>query len=51
MRLLSLPEVLVIAEAVTGIEAETLIRVSRIELLESAIAASEAGFGGALLVP
>lgn len=51
MRLLSLSEVLVIAQAVTGIEAETLIRVSRIELLESAIAASEAGFGEHDLYP
>ena len=51
MRLLTLPEVLVIAEAVTGIDAEILVRVSRIELLESAIAASEAGFGEHDLYP
>jgi len=51
VRLLTLPEVLVIAEAVTGIDAEILVRVSRIELLESAIAASEAGFGEHDLYP
>lgn len=45
MRLLTLPEVLIIAEAVTGIDAEILVKVSRIELLESAIAAPQAGFG------
>ncbi len=51
MRLLTLAEVLIIAEAVTGIDADILIRVSRIELLESAIAASEAGFGEHDLYP
>lgn len=51
MRLLTLAEVLIIAEAVTGINADILIRVSRIELLESAIAASEAGFGEHDLYP
>lgn len=51
MRLLTLPEVLIIAEAVTGIDAEILVKVSRIELLESAIAASQAGFGNFELYP
>lgn len=51
MRLLTLAEVLIVAEAVTGIDAEILTRVSRIELLESAIAASEAGFGEHNLYP
>lgn len=51
MRLLTLPEVLIIAEAVTGIDAEILVRVSRIELLESAIAAPQAGFGDYELYP
>lgn len=51
MRLLTLAEVLIIAEAVTGIKAETLVRVSRIELLESAIAATEAGYGDHDLYP
>lgn len=51
MRLLTLPEVLIIAEAVTGIDAEILVKVSRIELLESAIAASQAGFGNFELHP
>jgi len=51
VRLLTLAEVLIIAEAVTGIDADILIKVSRIELLESAIAASEAGFGEHDLYP
>lgn len=51
MRLLTLPEVLIIAEAVTGIDAEILVRVSRIELLESAIAAPRAGFSDYDLYP
>lgn len=51
MRLLTLAEVLIIAEAVTGIDTDILRRVSRIELLESAIAASEAGFGEHDLYP
>lgn len=51
MRLLTLPEVLIIAEAVTGIDAEILVKVSRIELLESAIAASQAGFDNFELYP
>lgn len=51
MRLLTLPEVLIIAEAVTGIDAEILVKVSRIELLESAIAAPQAGFGNFELYP
>lgn len=51
MRLLTLAEVLIVAEAVTGINTEILSRASRLELLESAIAASEAGFGKHDLYP
>ena len=45
MRYLTLAEAMTIAEAVTGIAASTLARVSRLELLESAIHAPQAGFG------
>jgi len=45
VRYLSLAEALVIAEAVTGIDVRTLSRVSRVELLDSALHAPQAGFG------
>ena len=45
MRYLTLAEALTIAEAVTGIDAATLARVSRLELLDSALHAPQAGFG------
>ena len=45
MRYLSLHEALVIGQAVTGIEARTLASASRVELLESALHAPQAGFG------
>jgi death-on-curing protein len=45
VRYLTLAEALIIAEAVTGIEAGTLARVSRLELLDSALHAPQAGFG------
>ena len=45
MRYLSLAEALLIAEAVTELDAATLIRASRIELLDSALHAPQAGFG------
>lgn len=45
MRYLSLAEALVIAEAVTGIDARTLSRASRVDLLDSALHAPQAGFG------
>lgn len=45
MRFLTLAEALVIAEAVTGISARTLQSASRIELLDSALHAPQAGFG------
>lgn len=45
MRYITLGEALVIAEAVTGIDAATLVRASRVELLDSALNASHAGFG------
>jgi len=44
VRYLTLAEALTIAEAVTGVEAVTLARVSRLELLESALHAPQAGF-------
>ncbi len=45
MRYLTLAEALIIAEAVTGIDARTLRSVSRLELLDSALHAPQAGFG------
>lgn len=45
MRYLTLAEVLTIAEAVTGLDAVTLARASRLELLDSALHAPQAGFG------
>lgn len=45
MRYLSLAEALIIGEAVTGIDARTLSRASRIGLLDSALHAPQAGFG------
>lgn len=51
MRYLSLAEAFVIAEAVTGIESHTLVRVSRSDLLDSALHAPQAGFGDTDLYP
>ncbi len=45
MRYLTLVEALVVAEAVTGIDARTLARASRVDLLDSALHAPQAGFG------
>jgi death-on-curing protein len=45
VRYLTLAEALVIAEAVTGIDARTLSRASRVDLLDSALHAPQAGFG------
>ena len=45
MRYLGLAEAFVIAEAVTGIDAHDLVRVSRSDLLDSALHAPQAGFG------
>jgi death-on-curing protein len=45
VRYLTLAETLVIAEAVTGIEPATLARASRLDLLDSALHAPQAGFG------
>ena len=45
MRYLTLDEALEIAEDVTGIDSDTLARVSRIELLDSALHAPSSGFG------
>ncbi|HEU5151694.1 MAG TPA: type II toxin-antitoxin system death-on-curing family toxin [Iamia sp.] len=51
MRYLTLAEALVVAERVTGIEAEVLVRASRVELLDSALHAPQAGFGADDLYP
>ena len=51
MRYLTLAEAMVIAEAVTGIEARTLVRASRVDLLDSALHAPAAGFGADDLYP
>jgi len=45
VRYLTLAEALVIAEAVTGIDARILSRASRVDLLDSALHAPQAGFG------
>lgn len=45
MRYLTLTEALVIEEAVTGIDPVTLAKASRLELLDSALHAPQAGFG------
>ncbi|MCW3037999.1 MAG: death-on-curing family protein [Actinobacteria bacterium] len=45
MRFLSLAEALIIAETVTGLEATTLAKASRLDLLDSALHAPQAGFG------
>jgi death-on-curing protein len=50
-RYLSLAAALVVAEVVTGIPAATLSRASRIELLESALQAPQAGFGDTEFYP
>jgi death-on-curing protein len=45
VRYLTLVEALTIAEAVTGIDAAILSRAARLELLDSALHAPQAGFG------
>ena len=45
MRYLTLAEALTIAETVTGIDTVTLAKASRVELLDSALHAPQAGFG------
>jgi death-on-curing protein len=45
VRYLTLAEALIIAEAVTGTDAVVLARASRVELLDSALHAPQAGFG------
>ena len=51
MRYLSLAEALVVAEAVTGLDLTTLARSPRIDLLDSALHAPQASFGGQDLYP
>ena len=51
MRYLSLAEALVVAEAVTGLDLTTLSRSPRIDLLDSALHAPQASFGGQELYP
>lgn len=45
MRYLTLAEGLLISSAVTGLEVQTIQHVSRVELLDSALHAPQAGFG------
>ncbi len=45
MRYLTLTEALTIAEAVTGLDVLTLAKASRLDLLDSALHAPQAGFG------
>jgi death-on-curing protein len=51
VRYLSLAEALVVAEAVTGLDLTTLSRSPRIDLLDSALHAPQASFGGQELYP
>jgi death-on-curing protein len=51
VRYLNLAEALVIAEAVTGLDTTTLSRSPRIDLLDSALHAPQASFGGQELYP
>lgn len=51
MRYLGLAEAFVLAEAVTGIDALTLTRASRSDLLDSALRAPQAGFGNTDFYP
>jgi death-on-curing protein len=51
VRYLSLAEALIVAEAVTGSDVIVLIRGPRIDLLDSALHAPQAGFGGQELYP
>ena len=51
MRYLTLAEALAVAEAVTGIDADVLARVSRLDLLDSALHAPQAGFGDVEFYP
>jgi death-on-curing protein len=44
VRYLTLHEAFIIGEAVTGVDAKTLTSISRIELLDSALHAPQAGF-------
>lgn len=45
MRYLTLAEAITISEAVTGLDSVTLAKASRLELLDSALHAPQAGFG------
>jgi death-on-curing protein len=51
LRYVSLPEFLLIAEAITGVDAGVLARSARIGLAESALAAPAASFGGVEAYP
>ncbi len=51
MRYLTLAEALTIAEVVTGIDTRTLRNASRLELLDSALHAPQAGFGDTEFYP
>ena len=51
MRYLSLAEALVIAEAVTGTDPDVLSKSGRIDVLDSALHAPEASFGGQEFYP
>jgi death-on-curing protein len=51
VRYLSLAKALVVAEAVTGLDLTTLARSPRIDLLDSALHAPQASFGGQDLYP
>ena len=51
MRYLTLAEALTIGEAVTGIDVNVLARASRLDLLDSALHAPQAGFGDTEFYP
>ena len=51
MNYLGLAEIMIIAEEVTGVDRDVLVRISRVDLLDSALAAPSAGFGDYDLYP
>jgi death-on-curing protein len=45
VRYLTLAEAIIVAEVVTGLDSQTIVRASRLDLLDSALHAPQAGFG------
>jgi death on curing protein len=51
VRYLTLAEAIVVAEVVTGLDAQAIVKASRLDLLDSALHAPQAGFGRSGLLP